>query len=134
MTKPIADLAALLSGLDPVLMPGVQVFARLPHGRDPNGLPLLASFRELEGWSIVLAEADAHAAGLEPDFRADWIALRVHSDLAAVGLTAAVASALAAAGIACNVIAAFHHDHLFVPVGQGEAALAALRDLQSEAR
>lgn len=129
MNRPIADLSALLDGLEPALMPGVQVFARLPPGVEPTGLPLLASFREAEGWSVVLAEADALAAGLEADFRADWIALRVHSDLAAVGLTAAVSSALAAAGIACNVIAAFHHDHLFVPAGQGQAALAVLRAL-----
>ncbi len=129
MSHPIADLATLLRALDPALMPGVQVFAHLAPSVDPAGLPLLASFREAEGWSVVLAEADARSAGLEADFRADWIALRVHSDLAAVGLTAAVASALAAAGIACNVIAAFHHDHLFVPAGQGQAALAVLREL-----
>src|SRR4029079_740511 len=30
-----------------------------------------------------------------------------------------------------NVVAAVHHDHLFVPAGQGEAALAALARLQS---
>lgn len=130
MSRPNADLAALLRHLDPVLMPGVQVFARLPPGAEPTGLPLLASFREAEGWSVVLAEAEAQAAGLEAGFRAEWIALRVHSDLAAVGLTAAVSSALAAAGIACNVIAAFHHDHLFVPDGQGEAALGVLHGLQ----
>ena len=50
-----------------------------------------------------------------------------------VGLTAAVAVALADAGIACNVVAAVHHDHLFVPVESADAALAALRALQPDA-
>jgi hypothetical protein len=64
-------------------------------------------------------------------FRAAWITLTVHSDLHAVGLTAAVADALAGKRISCNVVAAAHHDHLFVPVDEGAAALAALRDLQA---
>ncbi len=39
----------------------------------------------------------------------------VHSSLAAVGLTARVAGALAERGISANLIAASHHDHVFVP-------------------
>ena len=54
------------------------------------------------------------------------ITLDVNSALDGVGLTAAVAQALAARGIAANVVAGFHHDHVFVPAAQGEAALAAL--------
>jgi len=57
----------------------------------------------------------------------------VASDLNDVGLTAAVAAALADAGIACNVVAAVHHDHLFVPVEAADAALATLRALQADA-
>ena len=61
-------------------------------------------------------------------FRAAWITLSVHSDLEAVGLTAAFASALGADGISCNVVAASCHDHIFVPVEAGEPAMAALRE------
>jgi hypothetical protein len=50
----------------------------------------------------------------------------VHSSLEAVGLTAAVAGALTAAGISANVVAAFHHDHVFVPADRAEAAMAQL--------
>jgi hypothetical protein len=45
-------------------------------------------------------------------------------------LTAAVSRVLAEAGISCNVVAAVHHDHLFVPAEQGAAALALLEGMQ----
>jgi len=61
------------------------------------------------------------------------ITLEVHSALEGVGLTAAVSTALADAGIACNVIAAFHHDHLFVPWERREEALGVLEKLSSDA-
>ena len=64
-------------------------------------------------------------------FRSAWITLAVHSDLAAVGLTAAFARALGDAGVSCNVIAGVHHDHLFVPVDRAADALAALHALQA---
>ena len=57
------------------------------------------------------------------------LSLTVHSDLAAVGLTAAFATALGAEGISCNVIAGYHHDHLFVQWDRRWEALAALRRL-----
>ena len=57
------------------------------------------------------------------------ITLQVHSALEGVGLTAAVAGALAEAGIACNVVAGFHHDHLFVPWARRVEALAILQRL-----
>jgi hypothetical protein len=87
--------------------------------------------REAEGLTVVVAEAQALAHGWRVAFRSAWITLSVHSDLAAVGLTAAFARALADAGIACNVVAGVHHDHLFVPVDRAADALAALRALQA---
>ncbi len=89
----------------------------------------IASFREAEALTVILALVDATSAGLTPRFLAAWITLEVHSDLGAVGLTAAVSRALADAGIPCNVVAAFHHDHLFVPVEQARAACEVLEQL-----
>lgn len=129
---PVADLDTLLATLEPRLHAGVYVFATLA-GAVPPGLSPLATFREEEGLTVVVAEADAARHGLAALFRAAWITLTVHSDLAAVGLTAAVAAALGEAGISCNVLAAAHHDHLFVPVESGPAAVAALRALQTRA-
>jgi hypothetical protein len=57
------------------------------------------------------------------------ITLMVHSALEGVGLTAAVAAALAEVGIACNVVAAFHHDHLLVPWDRRDEALVLLQRL-----
>ena len=66
-------------------------------------------------------------------FRAAWITLTVHSDLEAVGLTAAFARALGEAGISCNVMAAAYHDHIFVPFDDGPRAFDALVALQRDA-
>ncbi|WP_255313374.1 ACT domain-containing protein [Oligella ureolytica] len=55
--------------------------------------------------------------------------LSVYSSLEAVGLTAAVASALAKEGISANVIAAYHHDHVFVPLDKANQAMQILTRL-----
>jgi hypothetical protein len=47
-------------------------------------------------------------------------------------LTAAVAGALTRANISCNIIAAAHHDHVFVPAESARAAIEALQALQRE--
>ncbi len=72
--------------------------------------------QETEGMTLVLHQADADRFGWPYDFLAGWITLQVHSDLAAVGLTARISAELAQAEIACNMIAGYYHDHLFVPV------------------
>jgi uncharacterized protein len=130
MSAPISDLDQLLRHLHPVLHPRRVAFCQLPPDTDTESIPYLGLFREAEGVTIVVYEDLAAQRGLDVAFRAAWITLSVHSDFEAVGLTAAVAGALTAAGISCNVIAAVHHDHLFVPVEQGHAALAILQKLQ----
>lgn len=132
MTAPVSDLATLLATMEPTLNPLVYVYASVPLDTDLGGLPLIASFREAEGLTVIAAEADAARAGLTVLFRAAWITLTVHSDLQAVGLTAAFARALGDAGISCNVMAAAFHDHLFVPVDSAQPALDALRRLQQQ--
>jgi uncharacterized protein len=54
------------------------------------------------------------------------ISLGVHSSLEAVGLTAVLSRTLADAGISANIVAALHHDHIFVPWDRREEALTAL--------
>jgi uncharacterized protein len=114
------DLRRLIEGMEPELRPGEYVFVA---GDVPDAV---ATVREPEGMSAVVARADADAAGLEYDFVAAWITLTVHSALDAVGLTAEVSARLADAGIGCNVVAGARHDHLFVPADRVQAALRAL--------
>jgi len=126
---PIDDLPTLLAHLRPELHPGRFAFVRVPPGVSPEATQIVASIREPEGLSVILPEHTALALGLPIAFTAAWITLMVHSDLAAVGLTAAVSQALAHAGIGCNVVAGVHHDHLFVPAGQAPQAMEVLRAL-----
>lgn len=121
------DLQILLRTLHPELRSGSFVFVSVP--RVPEGVDPVASVREDEGMSLVLAQSDADRLGLAYDYVAAMITLRVHSSLAAVGLTAAVAGALADAGVSCNVVAGYHHDHLFVPSDVALMAVELLRDL-----
>lgn len=130
MTTPISNLATLIRSMEPVLHAGTYAYCVVPHGSDTAGLQPVATIAEREGITLVLPEEQAIAAGLAVVFRAAWITLSVHSDLEAVGLTAAFAGALAQADIGCNVIAGAFHDHLFVPVERGAQALAALNMLQ----
>jgi hypothetical protein len=131
--QPISDLDTLLARLQPALASGRYAFVAVPEGVAIDPVAVLASVREPEGLSVVMPEAQALALGLPVAFTAAWITLSVHSDLAAVGLTAAVATALARAGISCNVIAGVYHDHLLVPVAQAARAMAALQALQRAA-
>ena len=120
-----------LADLRPVLNDGSYVYACVPVTTDLTALEPLATFREAEGITIIVAEALAKRARITILYRAAWITLQAHTDLQAVGYTAVFAAALARAGIGCNVMAAAHHDHLFVPLEAGQRALEALRALQS---
>lgn len=116
-----ADLKVLLRTMEPVLFPEPYGFA--VRDAVPPFLPF-AMVAEEEGLTVVAPLALLGAG--EPWAR---ISLTVQSDLAAVGLTAAFATALGREGISCNVIAGVHHDHLFVQWDRREDALAALREL-----
>ncbi len=121
-----SELAVLLADLRPVARPGTYVFALAPEGIDDFGEDAVVTVREPEGRTVVLSRAAADRRGLPFAFEAAWITLTVNSALDAVGLTAAVATALTARGISCNVVAGYHHDHLFVPADRLGDALDAL--------
>ncbi|MDX3774998.1 ACT domain-containing protein [Chromatiaceae bacterium AAb-1] len=129
----ISDLNTLIAHMQPVLNPGRYAFVTLPPGLVLDPSRMIASVREPEGISVVLTEADALELGLTIAFTAAWITLTVHSDLAAVGLTAAFSKALGQADISCNVVAGVHHDHVFVPIEQAQPAMDALHALQQAA-
>jgi hypothetical protein len=118
---PVGDLAGMLAGMAPVLDPRGWSFT-LVEGDAPADA--FAIIREEEGTTAIVPQAGGDFAR---------ITLQVHSALEGVGLTAAVSGALAEAEIACNVVAGFHHDHLFVPWERRDEALAILQRLASSA-
>ena len=130
MSNAVSNLAELLQSMNPVLNRSVYAFVSLPTDRVSDRVEPIATFRESEGLTLIVEEQQAKNAGLPILFRAAWITLTVHSDLQAVGLTAAVATALAGAGISCNVVAAAYHDHLFVPAESASQAIAVLQAMQ----
>ena len=127
--RAVRDTAAMIAGMAPEWQPGRYVFCTT---RDPDlanraMAPALAFYREAEGVSLILPEAAARALGFDAALGMACITLTVQSSLEGIGLTAAVAEALTLAGIPCNMVAAYHHDHVFVPADMAGQALAGLR-------
>ncbi len=124
------DLSILLRSLEPELHDGTFVFCTSEEPQSPELVAAaIALFHEREGTTLVLPAERASAAGIVWSDPMAWISLTVHSSLNAVGLTASVARCLGDARIPCNVIAAFFHDHLFVPFDRADDAMVALRRL-----
>jgi uncharacterized protein len=120
-----SNLEVLLQTMQPVLNPKAYVFTIVPLGSSlPDGV--LGMFQEAEGLTLILEQSRADELKLEYSAAFAWISLSVFSSLEAVGLTAAFANALTKAGISCNVVAAFHHDHIFVPLARAEDAMQVL--------
>ena len=123
------DLEKLLAGMRPIHNPGEYVFCTTPTL--PTDLKPVATMTEAEGVSLVLRKEDADRYRLSYEYVAAWITLQIHSALEAVGLTAAVSRRLTDEGISCNVVAGYHHDHLFVAVEDADRTLRALSALSS---
>lgn len=124
------DLDALLKNMKPELQAGIFVFCTIPPSElIPAALDPLLTFREQEGTTLVISREEADATGLRHASASRLIALTVHSALDAVGFLAAMTARLADAGISVNAVSAFHHDYLFVPIDQAEAAMTVLRGM-----
>lgn len=123
----ITDLKELLADLKADLKPDTYVFCSVQ--KIPQGLTCLASFIESEGISVICTQADADANQLSYDTVMRLITLEVYSSLEAVGMTAAISRVLTEAGISANVVAAYHHDYLFVPQDKAERALQLLNTI-----
>jgi hypothetical protein len=87
---------------------------------------------ENEAVTVVATGAAAAANNWPQDRHWAWLTIDVHSSLEAVGLTAALANALTALDIPCNVIAAYYHDHLLVPVDRADEATAGIDALRRQ--
>ncbi len=130
------DLSKLLSTLSVEQHEGVWRFETIPADaaswvelvnlRETSGIAML--FQEREGLTVVTKANDE-----TPDAnRWAWLELSVYSDLQAVGFLAQVAAALTDANVPCNAIAAYHHDHIFVPEMRAADAIAAIEALRAQ--
>ena len=131
------DLKKLISGMRPNLNAGDFVFCSISRNSEElySSIPrdrVIMEFKEREGITLILDKNDADKFCLKYDYVAAWLTLEIHSALDAVGLTAAVSSSLAAADISANVVAAYHHDHIFVNAKDGTKALDVLESLCCE--
>ena len=125
------DLSVLLKNLNPVASSENYVFITLPSDKLTSTLISAAKgmFQEREGITLILPVAAAEQANLQFEGCYCCITCEVHSSLEAVGMTAAMSTALGKAGISANVVAAYYHDHIFVPAEKVDLALEVLTSL-----
>lgn len=131
------DLSKLLASLSVKTRDGVWRFETIPSEeaswtglvnlREVRDIAML--FQETEGLTVITSAS----ADTPKDNQWAWLELSVYSDLQAVGFLAKVAEALAGAGIPCNAVAAYHHDHIFVPVARASDAKMAIETLRTQA-
>ncbi|WP_299985597.1 ACT domain-containing protein [uncultured Ruegeria sp.] len=125
MMKPVSETNAMIAGMCPELQPGVFAFVNWPEQKEwPDNTR--ASYVEAEGLSLIvpIEAAPLDAVGMR------CITLQVHSSLEGVGLTDAVSAALAQNNIPANMVAGYHHDHVYVPSDMADQAVAILIKLQ----
>ena len=125
------NLQQLLRTMKPALNEGEFIFYSLPDLSVININDIIFSFKEKEGFTVILEKSLADKLNIPYSFVAAWITLTVHSSLEAVGLTAAFSKALADEQISCNVVAGFYHDHIFVAKQDAEKAMQALGKLST---
>jgi len=132
MGNPLSDLNELLRSLQPERIPGAYAFVSVPDREALGTADVIATIREPEGLSAVIAESDAARLTLPILFRAAWITLTVQSDLQAVRLTAARPPPRGNARTPLQLLGPAWHDHLFVPLERVDEAMRALQRLQRD--
>lgn len=129
-----SDLNKLIKGLSPKLNDGEYVFTSIKNIELLNTSEVICTFKEKEGFTLILERSRADQLGLRYNFIASWITLEVHSSLNAVGLTSLFTTELADNAISCNVIAGYYHDHIFVSTKDSLKTLGILNHLSLKIR
>ncbi len=128
------DHETLRREMAPQLHPEIFVYCSFPEFRVPPGLTPICTFREVEGITAIVDKSQADSLAVPYVFESHLITLTVHSSLEAIGFLATLAGRLADAEIPCNVVAGYHHDHLFVPTRRSQEALRVLASISAPAR
>ena len=108
--------------LIPILQSGVFKFMTTEDPTVPK--EAVAMIKEAEGFTLIIPAAEEDAEVFA------WISLGNETLLTETGITARFSKALAEAGIACNVFAGFHHDHIFVPYDKRNQAVKIIAALE----
>lgn len=135
MNTGIKDLKVLLSSMKAKLSDERYIFCTLQQQvitQSIIDLNPIGIFKEREGISLIITKEIAEQNNIKFDSIFRLISLQVYSSLNAVGLTAAIATKLASSGISANVVAAYYHDHIFVPEENATKALSLVEELQVE--
>jgi hypothetical protein len=123
------NISKLITSMNPVLNPGDYVFSTINDLSKVSRDEILYEFKEAEGTTIVIEKTKADKLNIDYSYVAAWITLQVLSSLEAVGLTAIFSGELAKNNISCNVVAAYHHDHIFVHKNDANKAIKVLKEL-----
>ncbi len=129
MKKTEKDLDVLLKKMHPFLNKGEFVFFYSPKIKKEILNDAILLFKETEGTTVILPKTIADNLNIEYTSIFSWITLLVNSSLNAIGFTAKFSSELARHNINCNVIAGYHHDHIFVNKTNSERAIEILKQL-----
>jgi len=116
----------LIVSLMPELQQGEFVFCTVADAELLDFKDAICIFREKEGLSLILPWEIADKRHISYSYIASWITITVYSSLESVGLTAAISKALTEAAISSNIVAGFHHDHVFVARKDTERAMRTL--------
>ena len=120
------DLGRLIREMKPELHEGEYVFCTVSEFRLSIDIEPLFLFQEQEGTTVILLKQRAEQLELPYSFVSAWVTLTIHSALQAIGFISAISQELAKAGISCNVISAYYHDHLFVPIEEAQRTMTVL--------
>ena len=123
------QIDTLLKNIDPEINLGEYVFCSVYNLKNINFKDIVVYIKEKEGFTLVMEKNKAISLGLDFEFISSWITLNVHSSLNAVGFNSIISNSLSKNNISCNVIAGFHHDHLFVSLNNAKRAISILKNL-----
>ncbi len=129
---PESNLVKLLKYMKPEWHDGEYVFTQVMNLENIPQDMIIWLFRESEGITLIVSREAADNYGLAYSWIFGWITLTVESSLEAIWLTAAFSAALGRENISCNIIAWYHHDHIFVQKSLQEKAIKTLNSLSEK--
>ncbi|MFX1284150.1 MAG: ACT domain-containing protein [Promethearchaeota archaeon] len=128
----ISNLKTLLKQIKPKIVNEEFVFCTISKDLlSELKIEPLMMFKEEEGITLIVKKKIADDFTLHYTGVWAWIILTVHSNLSAVGFLSTITETLAKSGISVNIVSAYYHDHLFVPIEISDQVMVLLEELTS---